>query len=146
MIFKYDGEEDVDNFLLLPLFKCLPKDFVGGPTNFDNDDDAKDFGTMIVKFDCGHNARDQLSHSFKPLAAAMASPMRARRDRLDVDDDDGDEEEEEEDGDGEGFRTFVVRSTVRSEREGGDGGGGWDEWRELFEVGDGQITRVEVKK
>ncbi|KAH1045847.1 hypothetical protein J1N35_036631 [Gossypium stocksii] len=91
MIFKYGDKEDVDDLSLPPVFKRLPKDFVGSPTDFDNDDDARDFGTVIVKFDCGYNARDQLSYWFKPLAAVVASPMKARRNRLDVDDDDCDE-------------------------------------------------------
>ncbi|XP_040962916.1 serine/threonine-protein kinase 10 isoform X2 [Gossypium hirsutum] len=115
MIYKDGDEEDEDDSSLPPLLKRLPKDFGGGPTDFDDDDDAGDFGTVIVKPDRGRNARGQSSYSFKPPAAAVASPMRARRDGLDVDDDD---DEEEEDGDGEGFGTFVVRSTVRSEREG----------------------------
>lgn len=34
----------------------------------------------------------------------------------DIDDDDDDEKEEEEEEDGEGFETFVMRSTLRSER------------------------------
>ena len=91
-----------------PLLKRLPKDFGGGGdglTGFD----AGDFGTMIIKPDRGRDPRGQTSYSFKPPAAAV-SPMRARRDEVDVDDD--------EDDDGEGFGTFVVKSTVRSEREG----------------------------
>ncbi|TYG90485.1 hypothetical protein ES288_A12G185900v1 [Gossypium darwinii] len=120
MIYKDGDEEDEDDSSLPPLLKRLPKDFGGGPTDFDDDDDTGDFGTVIVKSDRGRNARGQSSYSFKPPAAAVASPMRARRDGLDVDDDEEEEDEEEEDenGDGEGFGTFVVRSTVRSEREG----------------------------
>lgn len=118
MIYKDGDEEDEDYSSLPPLLKHLPKDFGGGPTDFDDDDDAGDFGTVIVKSDRGRNARGQPSYSFKPPAAAVASPIWARRDGLDVDDDDVEEEEEEEDGDGEGFGTFVVRSTVRSDREG----------------------------
>ncbi|KAK5776593.1 hypothetical protein PVK06_044553 [Gossypium arboreum] len=107
MIYKDGGEEDENESSLLPLFKRLPKDFNGGFTDFENDDNARDFGIVI------------------PLVAILASSIRAKRDRLNVvvDDDDDDEKEEEkeevEDGniDGEGFETFVVRSTVRSERE-----------------------------
>ncbi|XVE91741.1 hypothetical protein REPUB_Repub01dG0037200 [Reevesia pubescens] len=113
MLYKEGDEEDEDDSSLPPLLKRLPKDFGGGgggPTDFDDDDDddAGDFATMIVKTDRGRNSRGQTSYSFKPPAAAFMSPMRARRDEGDVD----------EDGDGEGFGTFVVRSTVRSEREG----------------------------
>ncbi|PPE02100.1 hypothetical protein GOBAR_DD00873 [Gossypium barbadense] len=102
MIYKDVVEEDEDDSSLIPLLKHLPKDFGGDPTHFDNDDDAGDFET--------------------PLVAAVVSLMRAMRDGLDVNDD------EEEDG--EGFETFVVRSTVRSARE-GSGGEGWDVWREM---------------
>ncbi|KAK8657538.1 hypothetical protein V6N13_035769 [Hibiscus sabdariffa] len=116
MIYKDGDVEDEDDSSLPPLLKRLPKDFGGGPTDFDvddDDDDAGDFGTVIVKSDRGRSTRGQ-SYSFKPPAAPVASPMRARRDGLDVDNDDDEEEEEDE----EGFGTFVVRSTVRSEREG----------------------------
>ncbi|KAE8663913.1 Serine/threonine-protein kinase 4 [Hibiscus syriacus] len=119
MIYKDGNEEDEDDPSLPPLFRRLPKDFGGGPTDFDvvDDDDAGDFGTVIVKSDRGRKTRGQASYSFKPPQAPVASPMRARRDGLNVDDDE-EEEEEEEDGDREDFGTFVVRSTVRSEREG----------------------------
>ncbi|GMI99858.1 hypothetical protein like AT1G69220 [Hibiscus trionum] len=115
MIYKDGDEEDEDDSSLPPLLKRLPKDFGGGPTDFDveDDDDAGDFGTVIVKSNRSRGTRGQASYSFKPPAAPVASPIRARRDGLDVDDD-----EEEEDEDGEDFGTFVVRSTVRSEREG----------------------------
>ncbi|XVE91630.1 hypothetical protein REPUB_Repub01dG0026800 [Reevesia pubescens] len=118
MLYKEGDEEDEDDSSLPPLLKRLPKDFGGGgggPTDFDDDDDddAGDFGTMIVKTDRGRHSRGQTSYSFKPPAAVVMSPMSARRDEGDVDD-----EEEDEDGAGEGFGTFVVRSTVRSEREG----------------------------
>ncbi|XWS34204.1 hypothetical protein CRYUN_Cryun21dG0020400 [Craigia yunnanensis] len=108
MLYKGD-EEDEDDSSLPPLLKRLPKDFGGGGdghTDFDIDDDAGDFGTMIIKSDRGRDPRGQPSYLFKPPAA---SPMRARRGEMDVDD---------EDDDGEGFGTFVVKSTVRSEREG----------------------------
>ncbi|OMO72027.1 hypothetical protein COLO4_27862 [Corchorus olitorius] len=116
MLFKGgDEEEEEDDSSLPPLLKRLPKDFGGGgggPTGFD-DEDAGDFGTMIVKTDRGRNSssRRQMSSSFRPPAPAKVSPMRSRREEMDVDDD-------EEDEDGDGFGTFVVRSTVRSEREG----------------------------
>ncbi|XVF03177.1 hypothetical protein REPUB_Repub04eG0238600 [Reevesia pubescens] len=116
MLYKDGDEEDEDDSSLPPLLKRLSKDFGGGPTDFDvdDDDDAGDFGTMIVKTDRGgRNSLGQSSYSFKPPAAATVSPMRPRRDEVDVDDD-----EEGEDGDGEAFGIFVVRSTGRSEREG----------------------------
>ncbi|XP_022725177.1 serine/threonine-protein kinase 10-A isoform X2 [Durio zibethinus] len=116
MLFKDGDEEDEDDSSLPPLLKRLPKDFGGGgggPADFDDDDEAGDFGTVIVKTDRGRKTRGQTSYLFKPPAAAVVSPMRARRDEVDVDDD-----EEDEDGDGEGFGTFVVRSTVRNEKEG----------------------------
>lgn len=113
MVYKDGDEEEEDDSSLPPLLKRLPKDFGGGSTDFDVDDDAGDFGTVIVKSDRGSNTRGQTSYSFKPPAPPTVSPMRARRDELDVDDD-----EDEEDDDGEGFGTFVVKSTVRSEREG----------------------------
>ncbi|KAK6251949.1 hypothetical protein QUC31_013669 [Theobroma cacao] len=116
MLYKDGDEEDEDDSSLPPLLKRLPKDFGGGgggPTDFDVDDDedAGGFGTMIVKTDRRRNTRGQTSSSFKPPAAAV-SPMMARREEMDDDD------EEDVDGDGEGFGTFVVRSTVRSDREG----------------------------
>ncbi|KAK5794810.1 hypothetical protein PVK06_036060 [Gossypium arboreum] len=135
MIYKdNDDEEDEDDSSLPPLLKHLPKDFDDDPTNFDNDDGAENFGTMIVKSNCGRNACGQSLYSFKPLAATVASPMKARRNGPDVDDDDDEEKDEDGDGDGdgEGFGTFVVRSTVRSERERSDGEG-WDVWREKEE-------------
>ncbi|KAE8657403.1 hypothetical protein F3Y22_tig00116995pilonHSYRG00047 [Hibiscus syriacus] len=115
MIYKDGYEEDEDDSSLLPLLKRLPKDFGGGPTDFDVDVDDGDFGTVIVKSDRGRSTRGQASYSFKSPQAPVASPMGAMRDGFDVDDD---EEEEEEEEDGEGFGTFVVRSTVRCEREG----------------------------
>ncbi|KAH1056063.1 hypothetical protein J1N35_034128 [Gossypium stocksii] len=110
MIYKNVVEEDEDDSSPPPLLKHLLKDFGGGPTHFDNDDNAGDFETMIVKFDHRRNIHGQSLYFFKPLVVAVASLMRARRDGLDIDDD---EEEDEE-----GFGKFVVRSTVRSVREG----------------------------
>ncbi|XWS23083.1 hypothetical protein CRYUN_Cryun29cG0091100 [Craigia yunnanensis] len=114
MLYKDEDEEDEDDSSLPPLLKRLPKDFGGGgdgPTDFD-EDDAGDFGTMIVKADGGRNTRGQTLYSFKP--PVVVSPMRARGNEVDVDDD----EEDEDDDVGEGFGTFVVKSTVRSEKEG----------------------------
>ncbi|XVF85801.1 hypothetical protein PTKIN_Ptkin17bG0146800 [Pterospermum kingtungense] len=117
MVYKDGDEEDEDDSSLPPLLKRLPKDFGGGSTDFDADDDAGDYGTMIVKSDRGRSTHGgQASYSFKPPAPPTVSPMRARRDEIDADDDD--DEDGDGDGDGEGFGTFVVKSTVRSEREG----------------------------
>ena len=49
MIYKDGDEEDEDDSSLPPLLKRLPKDFGGGPTDCDDDDNAGDFGTVIVK-------------------------------------------------------------------------------------------------
>ncbi|XVE85727.1 hypothetical protein DITRI_Ditri17bG0114100 [Diplodiscus trichospermus] len=118
MLYKDGDEEEDDDASLPPLLKRLPKDFGGGggdPIDFDvdDDDDAGDFGTMIVKSDHGRKNRGQTSYFFKPPAPPAVSPMRARKDGMDVDDD-----EEDEDDDGEGFGTFVVKSTLKREREG----------------------------
>ncbi|KAH1046085.1 hypothetical protein J1N35_036869 [Gossypium stocksii] len=86
-----DDEEDEDDSSLSPLLKHLPKDFDGDPTNFDNDDDVGDFGTIIMKSDCGRNTRGQSLYSFKLSAVAVASPMKARRNGPNVDDDDNKE-------------------------------------------------------
>ncbi|KAH1074137.1 hypothetical protein J1N35_026465 [Gossypium stocksii] len=118
MICKDGDDEDEDDSSILSLLKCLLKDFDGGSTDFDNDDDAKNFGIMIVKSNHRCNTHDQSLYSFKPPAAVVASPMRVKKDRLNVDDDDGEEEnEEDEDGnrDGKGYGTFVMRSTGKRE-------------------------------
>ncbi|GMI75317.1 hypothetical protein like AT1G69220 [Hibiscus trionum] len=83
------------------------------PKHFGGDDDydgggSGDFGTMIVKTD-----RNRISLGEKP--ASFRTPQIGTRDEMDVDDDDEEEDEEEN---GESFGTFVVRSTVSSEREG----------------------------
>lgn len=114
MVYKDVDDEGEDGNSITPPFKCAPKNFGGGGgTPSDADDgsgDEGEFGTMIVKKDHGREARSGTPSSFKPPALAEVSPIKARGDEMDVDDDEEDE--------GEGFGTFVVRSTVRNEREG----------------------------
>ncbi|KAK8686839.1 hypothetical protein V6N13_125856 [Hibiscus sabdariffa] len=110
MLYKdVNGEREDDSSLHPPLIKCVSKHFGAAPSDDDNDNGAAgDFGTMIVKTD-----RDRMS--LRETPASFRTPPIATRDEMDVDDDD--DEKEEEDDDGESFGTFVVRSTVRSERE-----------------------------
>ncbi|KAL3032989.1 hypothetical protein AAZX31_02G112900 [Glycine max] len=113
MVFKDNGHDDEDDedSSLPPLLKRLPKDFGGGaPLDYDDeDDDAGDFGTMIVKSDRSRQ-RDRPSSGVASPAWKARSPLN----RFGGGDDDGDDD----DDDGGGFSTFVVRSTVKSgERE-----------------------------
>ncbi|TYJ42933.1 hypothetical protein E1A91_A03G120400v1 [Gossypium mustelinum] len=114
MVYKDVDEEGEDGSSIPPPFKCAPKLFGGGggtPSDAeDGSGDAGDLGTMIVKKDHVREARCGTPSSFNPPALAGVGPIRARGDEMDVD--------EEEEDEGEGFGTFVVRSTVRNEREG----------------------------
>ena len=109
MVYKDNGrddDEDDEYSSLPPLLKRLPKDF-GGGAPLDYDDDAGDFGTVIIKSD-HRRQQDRPSSSlasptWKSRSSSQASPLNRF----------GEEEE-----DGGGFSTFVVRSTVKSgERE-----------------------------
>ncbi|KAK4263599.1 hypothetical protein QN277_028989 [Acacia crassicarpa] len=136
MVYKDNGHEDDDDddSSLPPLLKRLPKDFGGGASmdyEDDPDDDAGDFGTMIVKSD---RARERNRSSSLPMGSTWKSgksPLRQASPMAGL----GDGDDEDDDGD-EGFSTFVVRKTARSsEKEsvsgtvvrrtsGGAGGGG----------------------
>ncbi|KFK41345.1 hypothetical protein AALP_AA2G118100 [Arabis alpina] len=111
MVYKGDsdgggGEEDdddEDDSMLPPLLKRLPKDFGGGASlDYDDDDGAGDFGTMIVKTD------RSIPFSSKPRMTV--SPR--RRDESES----SDEEDEEEEDDGE-YGTFVVKKGKEKEKE-----------------------------
>ncbi|KAF7827962.1 serine/threonine-protein kinase dst1 isoform X1 [Senna tora] len=121
MVYKDNGHEDDedDDSSLPPLLKRLPKDFGGGASmdyEDDPDDDAGDFGTMIVKTDRSRQ-RNRSSSSFSsPMGSTWKSRKSPLRQATPIAGLGGGEDEEEEDDDGGdgGFSTFVVRSTARS--------------------------------
>lgn len=95
-----DNNSDDDDESLPPLLKRIPKDFDAAAINFDNDyedDDANISGTMIVK--SNRNQKSSPSYMRKPQS---------------YDDDDDEDEDDENEND---FSTFVVRSSVKKERE-----------------------------
>lgn len=103
-------DDDDEDSSLPPLLRRLPKDFGGGaPLDYDDeDDDAGDFGTMIVKSDRSRQ-RDRPSSGVASPAWKARSPLNRFG---------GDDDGDDDDDDGGGFSTFVVRSTVKSgERE-----------------------------
>ncbi|KAL1828862.1 hypothetical protein DCAR_0208124 [Daucus carota subsp. sativus] len=91
------SNSDDDDEFLPPLLKRIPKDFDASAMDFDNDydDDTNISGTMIVKSNRHQNS----------------SPLRKPK-VYDDDDDDDDDDENASD-----FSTFVVRSSVKKERE-----------------------------
>ncbi|KAI4314070.1 hypothetical protein L6164_027012 [Bauhinia variegata] len=121
MVYKDNGneEDEDDDSSLPPLLKRerLPKDFGGGASmDYDDDlqEDAGDFGTMIVKTR-QRNRSSSFSPSMGSTWKARSSPYMQASPRKKV----ASEVDEEEDDDGDdGFSTFVVRSTTTSsERE-----------------------------
>lgn len=117
MLYKdngHDDDEDDEDSSLPPLLKRLPKDFGGGSSmDYDNDDnDAGDFGTVIVKSDRSRQRDRPPSGIASPAGStwrAGSSSQASTFNRHGGDDNDDD---------GGGFSTFVVRSTVKSgERE-----------------------------
>lgn len=121
MVYKDNGygeDEDDDDSSLPPLLKRLPKDFGGGASmDYDDDDpdeDAGDFGTMIVKTDRSR----QRNRSSSSYSSPMDSTWKSRKSQgSTVAGLGGEDDDDDDDGDG-GFSTFVVRSTARSsERE-----------------------------
>ncbi|XP_054824481.1 serine/threonine-protein kinase 1-like isoform X2 [Prosopis cineraria] len=135
MVYKDNGheEDEDDDSSLPPLLKRLPKDFGGGASmdyEDDPDDDAGDFGTMIVKTDRSRE-RNRSSSPMGSTWNSRKSPLRQASPTTGL----GGGDDEDDEGD-EGFSTFVVRKTASSsEREsvsgtvvrrtsGGAGGGG----------------------
>ncbi|KAJ1400913.1 Protein kinase domain [Sesbania bispinosa] len=86
MVYKGNGLDDDEDSSLPPLLKRLPKDFGGGaPLDYDDDEDndAGDFGTVIVKTDRSRQ-RDRSSSSgfaspagstWKSRSSSQASPL-----------------------------------------------------------------------
>lgn len=108
MIYKNDeDEEEEDDSSLPPLLKRLPKDFgVGTSMDYDNDDGAGDFGTMIVKAG-GRNSNRPSSSSFSrgpPIDYSDFNNSSLKK-RIETFEDD-----EDDDGGGE-FSTLVVKSS-----------------------------------
>ncbi|OVA00826.1 Protein kinase domain [Macleaya cordata] len=103
-----DEEEEEDHSSLPPLLQRLPKDFGAAIDDDDDyDDDTGDFsGTVIVK--PNRNRPSTSSSSFASIRRSSNSPFsdwNKSSPRSKMDDEDNN------------FSTFVVRSTVRSDRE-----------------------------